>query len=291
MNEAGESFKDFSARLWGKYKSHKLPRLYDLEAHIQKNLKERSLEIEPWGEMDTDFSYDEQLHIWKKGTDDYLDSAALLNLVGVWTPVSYRFSYTAVPPPYSSYVFGSWPWDEKPKEPAQDSAPFELNLTEALVGWREWRIDKDVLVSMVAGENNRWVPDTPMCAKCNNKWPHPVPSEFCTCGFYAKDLRPKDNDGWNGDRYDRSSIVGEVFGWGRYVRGDNGWRSEYAYPKSFYLTKEQATPDTFEILKKYHVPIYVEQPMLFYDPQEDGYANRDNEEDGDFGASEVPDAT
>jgi hypothetical protein len=77
-------------------------------------------------------------------------------------------------------------------------------------------------------------------------------------------------------------VLGEVYGWGRYIRGDEGWRSQYQYPKAFHLPVD-AAPEMLEGLKKYHVPIYVEQPQLLYNPAEEGYedADRDDETNRD----------
>ena len=48
--------------------------------------------------------------------------------------------------------------------------------------------------------------------------------------------------------------------------------------------------ELIEPLKKYHVPIYIEQPALIYNPEEDGYEYRKDEANGNFGAAEEPSA-
>lgn len=78
------------------------------------------------------------------------------------------------------------------------------------------------------------------------------------------------------------NILGEVFGWGRYVRGGIGWRSQFAYPKSFYLKSSQV--NLIDHLRPYHVPIYVEQPVLIYNPEEDGYEHGTHEAHRNLGA-------
>jgi hypothetical protein len=194
--------------------------------------------------------------------------------VGGW--VSYNFSYVTQPAP----------WEIRIVKP--DSNSFELNLTEALVGWRQWYIQDDKLKSIT--QDTTWEPEVALEADCKcivqdeegNPTRHSVPAEFCRCGVYAR------NSIKIGD-YD-AEIWGEVYGWGRYVRGDQGWRSQYAYPKSFHLDENSVTPATIDVLKKYHVPIYVKQPMLLYNPEEDGYEHRNNETNGDFRPFPITDA-
>jgi hypothetical protein len=87
---------------------------------------------------------------------------------------------------------------------------------------------------------------------------------------------------------DDNHVLGEVYGWGRYIRGDIGWRAQYAYPKCFYLKANQMNHVDF--LRTFHVPIYIEQPIKIYNPEEDGYEHRNDEAHGYFGAGEVTDA-
>jgi hypothetical protein len=100
-------------------------------------------------------------------------------------------------------------------------------------------------------------------------------------GIYATDARP------DGKKYS-GQVMGQIYGWGRYVRGDKGWRAQFAYPKCFMLTESQV--EFIEPLKAWRVPIYVEQPMRVYDPEEDGYGYGSNEENGDCGAAANPGA-
>lgn len=207
------------------------------------------------------------------------------------------FSYTplSVNPGWVSYKFHYSVSGLERKEPEQDSSPFEVDMAEALTGWRVWKIERrekaiqsQNLYSLKGKRLDVWQPEIPMVAECGTGWNHSVPSEFCTCGVYAKD-----NLNILEDSFNYSGIYGQCYGWGRYVRGDKGWRAQYAYPKNFYLTRNYArevSPDTIDILKQYHVPIYVEQPMLFYNPKEDGYEYREDEENWNFGADSNPNA-
>lgn len=217
---------------------------------------------------------------------------SLPNLAG-WT--SYRFNYS---------------WGMEPEEIPEDSAPFETNMVEALVGWRAYVLDWDK--KALRSQNNFFSDDEwhllrpgkaveAHCWKQQIGQPsiqdpagilppvakHAVPAEFCTCGIYAKDtLEQVMKDGYKG-------IYAQVYGWGRYVRGDEGWRAQFTYPKRFYLTRNYANelnPDVIDFLRTYNVPIYVEQPVLLYNPEEDGYEHRSDEENWSFGASAEPDA-
>jgi hypothetical protein len=162
-------------------------------------------------------------------------------------------------------------------------------MAEALVGWRAWKMKDKQIGSL--NQDFQW----PVCAAADSKcrkssWPggnHKIctvcPSEHCTCGFYAVNDRediPVHED-------DDSAIIGEVYGWGRYVRGDYGWRAQYAYPKALYLTESQGKYT--EQLKQYRVPIFIERPLLAYSPLEDGFNEyRQNEENWNSGAFAEP---
>jgi len=240
----------------------------------------------------------------EKACDSFTSSISPAGLGG-WT--SYRFQYNMLPPMGRS--LGTFWYGDEPQPLKPDSAPFELNMMEALVGWRAWKLDleKKALRSQNTffGDDEKHLlrPGTPMTAYCGRsrryagpsvadpagvmlREEHPVPAEFCTCGIYAKDTLEEVID----DKYE--GIYGQVYGWGRYVRGDQGWRAQYMYPKRFYLTRNYAreiSPETIDFLKTYRVPIFVEQPCLFYNPEEDGYEYRDNEENWNFGADPEPD--
>ena len=164
------------------------------------------------------------------------------------------------------------PFMVEEKEEARPPEPeFEVNMMEPLVGWRSWRISGQLLRSL--NHNHQWSPDEAFMAKCRQH--KDVPAEHCMCGIYAvTDL----------DAVPAGTVYGEVYGWGRYVRGEVGWRSEFAYPKCFHLAMSQMP--LVEKLRKYHVPIYIETPVQCYSPEEDGYENWTNEENGDRGAAQ-----
>lgn len=168
---------------------------------------------------------------------------------------------------------------------------FELNMVTPLAGWRMWSLHAGLLSSL--NEPYLWQPLQAMKAECSPCYTglerkgheHGVAVyENCSCGIYATDEKAtaEDQDG---------TVLGEIWGWGRYVRGNRGWRAEFAYPKSFCLASHQS--DLVSVLKKYKVPIFVQQPIQVYSPAEDGYDEyrRDNPNwhsgaDEDSGAAE-----
>lgn len=160
--------------------------------------------------------------------------------------------------------------------PRIKSEPFETNLMEPLVGWRVWKIAHGRLTSMYQ-HVEPWPPDEPYRAKCFERRCVESPTRNHTCGLYAKNdfrqVREFLHDG---------EACGVVLGWGRYVRGVDGWRSEFAYPARILIARDSLRD--LEKLKDYHVPLYVMEPMRLYDPAEDGYEYWQNEEDWNFGA-------
>lgn len=153
-----------------------------------------------------------------------------------------------------------------------NSAKFEVDLTEPLTGWRAWLINKTEgngivrpgLYSTVASNMPEcvWHPDQPMTAVClMNKLKHPpddfsgVPAVECGCGLYA--MRTFQAALSYMGMYTPSIIVyGEVYGWGKYILGTNGWRAQYAYPKSFHVYNGGIPRANYAALRDFHVPIY-----------------------------------
>lgn len=177
-------------------------------------------------------------------------------------------------------AFPGWMRNEVEPKPDPPEEPFEVNLTTPLIGYRAWNIHAGLLVSL--NDPQDWTPDNPMKAHClAAKHCKPCPSEHCTCGIYAVD-ELKDIQ-WG-------SVFGKVYGWGRYVRGENGWRSQFAYPAEFYLATQHDRETYVWILKKYHVPISQFMPIQVYHPSEDGYENWQDQEDRNLGASRDSDA-
>ena len=152
--------------------------------------------------------------------------------------------------------------------------PYETNMMEALIGWKSWSFINNRLMTRGCD----WPFLAPLKAQCSTCAHEAIPTERCFCGIYAAGDRYEAEE-----YYDEDDIIGQIYGWGRYYRGDSGWRAQLAYPKCFFLRHNQAS--LLEPLREYRVPIYVEQPVLLYNPEEDGYEYRPEEEDWDSRAS------
>jgi hypothetical protein len=75
---------------------------------------------------------------------------------------------------------------------------------------------------------------------------HQAPLESCCCGIHAaKDLETL--------RAFLSSgpIVGEVYLWGKVIPGENGYRAQYAYPKSLRLVADRVVGRELRSLRAY----------------------------------------
>lgn len=174
---------------------------------------------------------------------------------------------------------------------------FEVNMMEALVGWKSWITQGGYLTTRGGFV---WFPEKATEAKCeggrHSFFSPPlrhekslrvedlacqeIPNLEHSCGIYAADEPDRALEFYGS----RSNVFGQVYGWGRYVRGNNGWRSQFAYPKSFIINEEQMP--LMEVLRKYHVPIYVRTQTLLFNPEEDGYGYRENQENGDRGTDQ-----
>jgi len=195
--------------------------------------------------------------------------------------LSFYFSAPYLP------TFLRWDSVADPQPPSVEEE-FEVNLMEPLVGWRQWAVDvrRKCLRSLYNhppfGPRAAWKPDVTQESKCYRQ-EHSSPAEHCECGIYALSDR---SDVLN---YEGETVAGEVYGWGRYVRGDGGWRAQFCYPKSFHLSSS-ADPDVVGLLRQYHVPIYLDVPTRMYSPEEDGYEHREDQTHGDLRTAEVADA-
>lgn len=88
---------------------------------------------------------------------------------------------------------------------------------------------------------------------------HSAPVLQCTCGIYAR----KDREGLRKAMHRTSLVYGEVSLWGSMVEHQYGWRAQYAYPKSFFLSHEVLPVSLVEIgarietLSCYHCDIFI----------------------------------
>jgi hypothetical protein len=234
-----------------------------------------------------------QLLIKSLRTDDLLD-----NLTYQLFQMLTR-SVHSVFPFYGDTVDDGSKLEEQPPE-LVDKEPFEMNLAEPLMGWRKWLYSQPLGSAAFALRSMNgtyaWKPCQAFTARCNvhsEQWGAPmkhahkkslVPFDGCTCGIYAVDKI--DN---LPDRENTQIVMGRVYGWGRYIRGNDGWRAQYAYPAEFRLRSYQQ--HLIEPLKEFRVPIFIDDPLQIYNPEDDGYGNWAQETHRDFGAAPEPGAT
>ncbi len=129
-----------------------------------------------------------------------------------------------------------------------------------------------------------WLPGEPLTAKCGLSELRPllrraspghgaadVPAAGCTCGVYAS----KSAIFLRSSGYDRYGIGGEVYLWGRVVEHENGWRGQFAYPKSLSLSADRfpvalaGVQSRLETLVAYGADIFVsgrEGSILLWTP-------------------------
>jgi hypothetical protein len=208
------------------------------------------------------------------------DMFAYLSAVGMISCADAQKMLSAT---YQSMFQTEFVEEEAEQEPEREQ--FEINLTEPLVGWRHWTWSKPAMSAAVGlrslNVTKLWKPCEAFEAKCHLGWPRNtnhrkdlVPTEDCTCGIYAVD-GISDLPVMHRHSGGEELITGLVYGWGRYVRGENGWRAQFAYPAEFHLRSFQT--QLIEPLKEFRVPILIDEPIKIYDPSEDGYENRQDD--------------
>jgi hypothetical protein len=132
-----------------------------------------------------------------------------------------------------------------------------------LVGYREWSIRTDAhgrprLVSLF--HPTVWPPNAPFSAICLRPvtWPHRssrpthggVPDGSCQCGIYA--FRRPEFESLNGAADPK--VRGIVLGWGRYVLGSIGWRSQFARMEAL-LAPDEGRDLVDDVAERYAVAV------------------------------------
>src|SRR5690348_794831 len=115
-----------------------------------------------------------------------------------------------------------------------------------VIAWRVWQVAKGGIASL---NGQPWLPGEALAASCaapalvgpllRGAYPRhgadEVPALKCSCGVYAARsvgfLRRME--------YARYGIKGEVYLWGKVVEHENGWRAQFAYPKSLLLSADR----------------------------------------------------
>jgi hypothetical protein len=137
----------------------------------------------------------------------------------------------------------------KPAPPMPQKSP---DYVGTITAWRGWGICAGQLVAL--GHDYDWAPKHAQKAKCQHE-SHQAPQLDCSCGFWSfktLELLTKALE-----RYEECSVIGQVEIWGRVIECQNGWRSEYAYPKELWLLDEEGTEHlswTYGVPVRRHVP-------------------------------------
>lgn len=123
-----------------------------------------------------------------------------------------------------------------PEEPLEENPGLQLTFgTEVLVAWRFWGVQqfrtRDGFIEprlRPLAARDWWEPRRRKEAICIASGDHDAPYAPCTCGIWA--IRDKKT---LLDAVD-SAVFGEVYLWGRVIEFEDGYRAQYAYPKSLY---------------------------------------------------------
>jgi hypothetical protein len=137
----------------------------------------------------------------------------------------------------------------------------------AIVGYRSWAVSPNGVLSGIAVAQP-WAPKRALRAVCNGhdsatngqpnahlnadgSWAE-APVQACACGIYAVKKQATESDGAN-------RAFGEVYLWGRIVEHEQGYRAEYAYPKSLTVC---GTDELAERVRQvYGVPVERKEPV------------------------------
>lgn len=128
--------------------------------------------------------------------------------------------------------------------------------TEPIVAWRAWSFRKDGLLRPLCWDADTWQPRKPAAAwhmgrdgKCDIK-------ECFSCGLWAMRSRNK-LDSMTGAYYRKTECFGEVYLWGTVIECTDGYRAEYAYPKSLYVRGNVDVLTVMALEENYGVPVKI----------------------------------
>lgn len=103
-----------------------------------------------------------------------------------------------------------------------------------ITGYRVWKWNGSSLVSVLNDEH--WRPNQPVTARCalfGGLATHRAPHLPCSCGIYATKTLSE-----------RFPVYGEVYLWGTVIEHERGWRAQYAYPKSIFVSRHSGVAGT-----------------------------------------------
>lgn len=106
----------------------------------------------------------------------------------------------------------------------------DFNDEEALVAIRPWAILPTGQISSFNG--TLWPSMKPLKAVCKAGHSHAAPKFTCSCGMYCYKKE------YGRDWVPPSEGSGETYIWGRISEHTLGYRVQFSYPKSIYLTNK-----------------------------------------------------
>lgn len=125
--------------------------------------------------------------------------------------------------------------DPTPALPPPSAAP---DYTHTITAWRGWTVDTDGNLGAL-GTSFEWEPRRAARARCKvASGSHHAPNLSCSCGFWSFKSRELLTEALSNYSTD-VDVIGEVEIWGRVIECENGWRSEFAYPKELWLLDEE----------------------------------------------------
>lgn len=111
------------------------------------------------------------------------------------------------------------------------------DLVGTITAWRGWKITGGKLCAL--GMTGVWEPKKAVKARCS-KGPtssHDAPTKDCECGYWS--FRTMDLLQSALNPYAASvQVIGSVEVWGKVIECENGFRSEFAYPKELWLLED-----------------------------------------------------
>jgi hypothetical protein len=145
-----------------------------------------------------------------------------------------------------------------------------------LLGFREWTVTREEtraprLLSLF--HPTSWPYDRPFSAMCLRPvtWPYRpaqgahtrIPDEDCQCGIYA--FRRPEFESLNGAAGPK--VRGVVMGWGRYVLGVLGWRSQFARLVALLDFVEAGDGEVLSMVsRRYEVPVVPDAERIRFTP-------------------------
>jgi hypothetical protein len=132
-------------------------------------------------------------------------------------------------------------------DPAPPTLSRSPDFVHTITAWRGWGATNGMLEAL--GSDSRWEPKRAPKANCLYV-SHAAPHMTCRCGYWSFrtfELLQAAMANYAGT----VDVIGQVEIWGRVIECENGFRSEFAYPKELWLLDEGLESLSW----KYGVPV------------------------------------